>query len=1186
MTRGRISGLSPFGALLVALLVLVPMATAWAAAFPGPDETGYVGSAIPFNLRDISATGASAGVQCDDCTNGPFPIPFTFNFYGNDYSQLRVSSNGFVTFNNDSNSYCCSGQPIPTAGSLNNYIAVFWDDMYPAGGGNVRYATLGSAPNREFVIGWYTTPYCCSGSGVLTAEIILHESTNRIELQYASAPGRAGRTSAGIENEDGSIGIQLGFGAFNFSNQGFLFTPGPPPPPPPAETIAMPTRDAKIGTPIVVWGITTIPNHTVSVPTTYTIDFGDGSPVATGNVTDRSYIAVTHQYDTSGIFPMTLTVVRDTTTQSATTQVKVFAPAAGSAAARNLGVNMAIQDGLRSLWLSQSNRTKFFSTATTNWSSGGGYPASITSLVVLSFENHGYRLPANPLDEPTGIYEKYLVRRGLNYILDALSTISLNRDEPGGDPCQGGVDPSNMTGCTGLGFTDFHSAYETAVTTLAVAGTGAPNRTVSGITGTSSGGYVVGKTYGEILQRMANTVVWGQADCCSGQGGWYYNLDNVWGNSDGSTMGWGILALLDAEAAGAVVPAFARSQLAIALQNQLNTDGSLDYQVDGNPDSNNNTNVAKTGIGLQGLFFSGTSFVPADLAARKAAALAYISSRWSVSGPGDTFFCTNNSAYNKGCGYGMFNVFKALKLHGVDTLPGVTRPAGPGAIPEGDWYADYVDYLVTTQTSPNTTGGGQWTSPALSFSCCYYDEPSVTAIAELILAPTALVLPTSITLAPPTATNDLTQGQNTHTLTATAGTEGGGVVAGATVTFTVTSGPNAGTTGTGVTNAQGIATFTYTSNGQAGRDVIVANLGNLTSNEVEKIWISNQPPVAQCQDVTVRTSTTPNNECQTSTSVNNGSFDPDQGDQITLAQVPSGPYGLGSTSVTLTVTDDDGASSQCTATVTVVDDTAPVVTCSAPAVAECTGGGGATVGTSATAQDNCSGSLVATGPGSAFYPLGTSVVSYSATDGSGNTGSCSTSVTVRDTTPPTISCPAAIQVECTSPNGAPVTPGAASASDVCTGVTVAGPSAGTYPIGTTTVTYTATDGVGLTASCPATITVVDTTPPVATCVESVNPSGKNVPGAKNEDGFYKVGGTDACTSTSAVGVKLGTYVLLQGETIKITQTPGKSGVRFVGTMGPLAIRHFQVGPGDAVITVTDGSGNTSSVTCLVPPPPK
>ena len=72
-----------------------------------------------------------------------------------------------------------------------------------------------------------------------------------------------------------------------------------------------------------------------------------------------------------------------------------------------------------------------------------------------------------------------------------------------------------------------------------------------------------------------------------------------------------------------------------------------------------------------------------------------------------TFACSSGT-YNKGCAYGMFNVFKGFKLYGILTLPGVGRAAGPGAIPANDWYADYVDWLLANQTSPTTQAGGNW----------------------------------------------------------------------------------------------------------------------------------------------------------------------------------------------------------------------------------------------------------------------------------------------------------------------------------------------------------------------------------------------------------------------------------------------------------------------------------------------
>ncbi len=67
----------------------------------------------------------------------------------------------------------------------------------------------------------------------------------------------------------------------------------------------------------------------------------------------------------------------------------------------------------------------------------------------------------------------------------------------------------------------------------------------------------------------------------------------------------------------------------------------------------------------------------------------------------------------------------------------------------------------------------------------------------------------------------------------------------------------------------------------------------------------------------------------------------------------------------------------------------------------------------------------------------------------------------------------------------------------------------------------------------------------------------------NEDGFYQVGGSDIATASPAIAI--GEFTLTSGETIKVTQAPGKTGVTHAGPMGPLQIRHFLVGPGDPTI---------------------
>ena len=92
-------------------------------------------------------------------------------------------------------------------------------------------------------------------------------------------------------------------------------------------------------------------------------------------------------------------------------------------------------------------------------------------------------------------------------------------------------------------------------------------------------------------------------------------------------------------------------------------------------------------------------------------------------------------------------------------------------------------------------------------------------------------------------------------------------------------------------------------------------------------YSTNQAPVAVCQDVTVAAG---EGSCTATANVDAGSYDPD-GDALTIAQDPPGPYPVGVHDVTLTVSDPLGASSSCTATVTVVDEAGPAISCNAPA---------------------------------------------------------------------------------------------------------------------------------------------------------------------------------------------------------------------------------------------------------------
>jgi len=189
-------------------------------------------------------------------------------------------------------------------------------------------------------------------------------------------------------------------------------------------------------------------------------------------------------------------------------------------------------------------------------------------------------------------------------------------------------------------------------------------------------------------------------------------------------------------------------------------------------------------------------------------------------------------------------------------------------------------------------------------------------------------------------------------------------------------------------------------------------------------------------------------------------------------------FPIGQTAVEYTAVDACGNTAKCAFTVTVTDNTKPIVICKDIAV-HLDGTGQCSI-TASDVDGGCSDNCT---PGSGLSlsidkstfdcsKVGNNTVVLTATDGSGNTNSGNAIVTVVDDAAPHIACPPDMMVTDGGAAQAPVIYPAPTTSDNCavTNVTCVPASGSNFPVGTTTVTCTATDSSGNTAACYFTVT--------------------------------------------------------------------------------------------------------------------
>jgi CSLREA domain-containing protein len=187
--------------------------------------------------------------------------------------------------------------------------------------------------------------------------------------------------------------------------------------------------------------------------------------------------------------------------------------------------------------------------------------------------------------------------------------------------------------------------------------------------------------------------------------------------------------------------------------------------------------------------------------------------------------------------------------------------------------------------------------------------------------------------------------------------------------------------------------------------------------------------------------------------------------------------------IVATATDDNGNTSEFTSPAALVEAMPCSITCPNDVLqSNDPGQCGANVTYLAPMTTGDCGTVVCTPPSGSFFPVGTTTVTCKSNNGAGPE-MCTFNVTVTDDQSPTITCPANQTVQAGANCQATVNPGSATATDNCpASPTVMGTRSdgmalnSPYPLGVTTITWTATDAAGNMSTCTQTITVTNAAP--------------------------------------------------------------------------------------------------------------
>jgi hypothetical protein len=278
------------------------------------NAANYSFTAVAGTYTDVTGGTPVTAIHADDAISGSLPINFNFVFCGTTYTNVIVSSNGWLSFGTPTSSTLTNNQA-----NLPNIVPAvmpLWDDLGGQSGVSsaASYITTGAAPNRIFTFEWKNWRWRFGSGAAISFQVKLYETTNIIEFVYRQEAAATSTPTASIgiarTNNDyltlNNTSASPSAFSTNFDNytslntkpaSGQIYRFSPPPPcsaKPAAGTVnnltPCPNKDFPLsltGTSIVTglaynWQATTTPAVSSSWNSLGILN--PGQPVATGNI--------------------------------------------------------------------------------------------------------------------------------------------------------------------------------------------------------------------------------------------------------------------------------------------------------------------------------------------------------------------------------------------------------------------------------------------------------------------------------------------------------------------------------------------------------------------------------------------------------------------------------------------------------------------------------------------------------------------------------------------------------------------------------------------------------------------------------------------------------------------------------------------------------------------------------------